>query len=160
VDRILNTCDEDVGDIIQFLRETGCRPKEARHLEARHLAGSCCVLSKAESKGGRAQRVIHLTDRALAICRRLALKRPAGPLFRDGGKPWLAKSLSVRCRALGFTPYQIRHTFATDAIIRGVDLQTIAVLMGHSDLKMLSRVYQHVRRCDSHLKESLERATA
>jgi site-specific recombinase XerD len=31
-------------------------------------------------------------------------------------------------------PYAIRHTFATDVIVRGVDLQTIATLMGHVDL--------------------------
>jgi integrase len=159
--KIIESVEGDLRDILEYLRETGCRPQEARRLEARHVEELRCVLSKGESKGGQVQRVIHLDDRAAAICRRLSLKHPTGPLFRDGrGRPWTAKTLSAGCRALGFTPYQIRHTFATEAIIRGVDLQTIAVLMGHSDLRMLSRVYQHVRRCDSHLRASLERATA
>ena len=58
------------------------------------------------------------------------------------------------------TPYSVRHTFATDAIIKGVDLQTIATLMGHSNLKMLSTVYQHIQKRSDHIKEGLRRATA
>ena len=79
---------------------------------------------------------------------------------KERGEPWTAKALSTRCRALGFTAYSLRHSWATDAILRGIDLQTIAVLMGHSDLKMLSRIYSHLQRCDRHLQDSLVRATA
>jgi site-specific recombinase XerD len=56
--------------------------------------------------------------------------------------------------------YQLRHSFATAAILRGVDLQTIASLMGHSDLKMLNKVYQHIQRCDQHLRDGLKRIVA
>ena len=63
-------------------------------------------------------------------------------------------------QALGFTAYQLRHTWATDAILRGVDLVTIATLMGHSDLKMLSTCYSHVQKRSAHLHEALQRVTA
>ena len=122
------------------------------------------MFDKDESKGG-VGRVVHLSDTAFAICQRLSLKHPNGPLFRNThGRPWSAKRLDDRCRQLklGFpvTPYSIRHTFATDAIIKGVDLQTIATLMGHSNLKMLSTVYQHIQKRSDHIKEGLRRATA
>ena len=58
---------------------------------------------------------------------------------------------------LGFrvTPYMIRHTFATRKILEGVDLVTIATLMGHVDLKMLMKTYQHIRRRGEHLRKAL-----
>jgi integrase len=154
-------------DLLLLLKHTGCRPQEARTVEARHLIDRCLIFPKAESKGKSTQRVIHLDDVAYDICRRLALKHPAGPLFRNAhGNPWTPKLLDARCSALSerlgfsFTPYSLRHTFATDAIVAGVDLQTIATLMGHRDLKMLSRVYQHVQRRSEHLRDSLQRITA
>ena len=96
----------------------------------------------------------------------LRLKHPDGPLFRTRrDTPWTQRALGSRlyrlsCK-LGFhvCPYAVRHTFATDAIIRGVDLQTIATLMGHVDLKMLSRIYQHLRRRSDHLRAGLRKAT-
>ncbi len=41
-----------------------------------------------------------------------------------------------------FDLYDCRHTFATRAIERGVDLITLAAMLGHKDTKMLSR-YVH-----------------
>lgn len=152
--------DDDVRDILTVLRETGCRPQEARRLEARHLQGSLVVLRKKESKGGRTQRVIHLSDDAATLLRRLALRHPTGPLLRNGSEPWTSQCLANRCYRLGFTPYQVRHTWATDAILRGIDLQTISVLMGHSSLAMLTRVYAHVQKCREHMGDAVRRATA
>ena len=40
-------------------------------------------------------------------------------------------------------PYDLRHAFATEAIAAGVDVGTVAQLMGH-DPKMLLEHYQHV----------------
>jgi len=53
------------------------------------------------------------------------------------------------------TPYYVRHTFATEKIIQGVDLVTIATLMAHRSLKMLMTIYQHVRRRGEHLRKAL-----
>jgi integrase len=124
------------------------------------------VLSKAESKGKKSQRVIHLDNTAAEICRRHAAKYPLGPLFRTlHGTPWTTKLLSNRCVRIAkkvgfrFSPYSMRHTFATEAIIKGVDLQTTATLMGHKGLTMLNRVYAHVQQRQDHLRDSLKRIT-
>jgi integrase/recombinase XerC len=159
--------DQPLLDLLTILKETGCRPQEARRVETRHLdrEGRCWVFPKEESKGRKQMRVVHLGDNAFEICLRLALKNPTGPIFRNrNSNPWESHVLNYRCYRLGkrlgfrITPYCIRHTFATDAIIRGVDLQTIADLMGHTDLRMLSGVYQHLRRRGDHMKEGLRRA--
>ncbi len=148
------------------MRQTGCRPKEARTVEARHFDGSCWVFPVKESKGRRDQRVILLNETALAITRRLALKNPEGPIFRNVyGKPWTKNALIQQTKRLtkrlGFhiCPYAIRHTFATDAITRNIDIVTIAELMGHKDLKMLHRIYQHIRKRSDHLRKALDAAT-
>jgi integrase len=117
--------DQPLLDLITVMKETGCRPQEVRRVEARHFdrVGSCWVFPKKESKGGRESRVVHLESNAFAICQRLVLKNPAGPMFRNRrGNPWTKEVLDYRCyrlsKKLGFrvTPYAIRHTFATDAI--------------------------------------------
>ena len=41
-------------------------------------------------------------------------------------------------------PYDLRHYFATEAIAAGVDLGTVANLMGHTGTDMLIMHYQHV----------------
>ena len=154
-------------DLIVAMKETGCRPQEVRRVEARHLdrKDRCWVFPVEESKGKKEKRVVLLTDRVFDTCQRLALKYPTGPIFRSSdGNPWTRHTLGYRLyrlsKRLGFhvCAYAIRHTFATDAIIRGVDLQTIATLMGHVDLKMLSRIYQHIRKRSGHLRAGLRKA--
>lgn len=40
-------------------------------------------------------------------------------------------------------PYDLRHTFATLALMYGGDLKCISELMGHTDTKMILKTYQH-----------------
>lgn len=42
-------------------------------------------------------------------------------------------------------PYDLRHAFATEAIAAGVDVGTVAKLMGHSTPTMILTHYQHVK---------------
>lgn len=41
-------------------------------------------------------------------------------------------------------PYDLRHAFATEAIAAGADIGTVAKLMGHTDMNMILKHYQHV----------------
>jgi integrase len=162
--KVLTCEDTSLLELLVVMYETGCRPQEARRVASHHYdrAAKCWEFPVVESKGKREKRIVLLSDRAFEICQRLALKHPDGPIFRNHrGKPWTATSLDRECAKLsgklGFrvTPYMIRHTFATRKIIEGVDLVTIATLMGHVDLKMLMRIYQHVRRRGEHLRKAL-----
>lgn len=162
--KVLTCDDESLLDVLLVMYETGCRPQEVREVESKHFdrAAKCWEFPVIESKGKREKRIVLLSDRAFEICRRLALKHPDGPIFRNPrDKPWTTEKLDRHCAMmsgkLGFrvTPYMIRHTFATRKIIEGVDLVTIATLMGHVDLKMLMKIYQHVRRRGEHLRKAL-----
>ena len=41
-------------------------------------------------------------------------------------------------------PYDLRHAFATELIAQGVDIGTVAKLMGHSSPNMIYQHYQYV----------------
>jgi site-specific recombinase XerD len=169
---IAKTTNKRLLDLVVLMRETGCRPQEVRHIEARHFdrRNKCLVIPRDEAKGGpkgaKEDRVILLNDRAFEIVQRLALKQPAGKLLLNTrSQPWTANALNQQCiklsKKLSFHiwAYAIRHTFCTDAIIRGVDIVTIAELLGHADLSMLKRIYQHVRKRSDHMREALRKAT-
>ena len=42
------------------------------------------------------------------------------------------------------TPYNLRHTYATDLAENGVDIKTAQYLLGHSDIRVTANIYTHV----------------
>jgi integrase len=54
--------------------------------------------------------------------------------------------------------YEIRHAFGTYGILNGVDIATLAELMGHSDTTMVSRVYGHRANQTQHLAAAVVKA--
>ncbi len=65
----------------------------------------------------------------------------------------LASSLAPK-----WSLYGLRHSWATSALQKGVDPLTVAILMGHSDPSMLSKVYQHLSLNPAHMLEQAKRA--
>lgn len=85
------------------------------------------------------------------------------PLFRNSlGKPWTENAIRCRVKNLrewlklpaGVVAYSYRHTWTTEAIVSGVDLATVAEMLGHTDLKMLSKHYAHLDKKTDHLKDA------
>lgn len=153
-------------DLLDFLVATGCRPKEARTIEKRHLHEDLAIFPADESKGETEARVIFLSPRAKGIVDRLLLLHPTGPLFRNTrGNPWTKDSIKCRLnrmsKKLGFRviAYGARHTFATNALTeRGVDPISLAHLMGHKDTAMVARVYSHLAKNVDYLRKQAKNA--
>jgi integrase len=152
---------------------------EARHLDRRNR---CLVFERTvrledgsereESKGGIERRVVPLTDTAFAICCRYAEQHPTGPFMRNSaGQQWdrgqikhwfkrldgtsgRASKQKARLPRLGFRfqAYAIRHTWATEALERGVDPITVATIMGHKDVTQLMKTYQHLNKKTDHIR--------
>jgi integrase len=83
--------DADFRELLTVCWETGCRPQEAVSVEAAHVDGNegCWVFPVEASKGKTHQRIVYLTEAALAITRRRMAASPVGPLFRNtNGRPW------------------------------------------------------------------------
>ncbi|WP_425400378.1 tyrosine-type recombinase/integrase [Aeoliella sp.] len=155
-------------DLLDFLYLTGCRPLEARTIEARHLHDDLVIFPTNEAKGEREARVIYLVPPAKSILDRLAKQQPDGVLFRNSrGRPWTKDAIKCRLTRIsskvGFRviAYGARHSWATHALSEGgVDPISVAHLMGHRDTTMVSRVYSHLSRNTHFLREQARRAVS
>jgi integrase/recombinase XerD len=106
----------------------------------------------------------------LDLTRRLMKQHPEGPLFRgperSGGKPYTRNALRCRFRRLrkklphlkGVTAYTYRHSYITDALVRGVPVATVAELVGHADLRMIQDHYGHLSEKKAHLQDAARKA--
>jgi integrase len=162
---IIAKASEELADILNFIRHTGCRPFEARWAEARHFDGKCIVFERKNSKGKKTRRVLILDNVALAIVKRRIEKQGYGPVFRKrDGSAWSSQNLSQYCARLAakvkipFSAYVLRHTAASNLLVAtGNDVAT-ATILGHSDVKMLKKVYGHLDKHPEHLKRLLDEA--
>jgi integrase len=71
----------------------------------------------------------------------------------------LKRSFATACKKSGirdFHFHDLRHTFASQLVMNGVDLKTVQELLGHKDIKMTLR-YSHLSQ--AHKKEAVNKIT-
>ena len=144
-------------DIIRLLFYTGCRCGEIRALKWNEAGAS--TLELADSKTG--ARKVYLNSEARAIIKRQP--RTGSPhVFPSPLNPsqpfprFLSLWYRVRKRA-GIEDvwlHDLRHNFASWAVMRGVPLPTVARLLGHRQVSMTLR-YAHVH--DKEVEAAAER---
>lgn len=154
--------DQSFGDLLDFMWDTGCRPIEARTMEALHvdLRNDMVIFPPSEAKGEQHERVIFLTDTSKDICERRAKQWSTGPIMRNTqGRPWTKDAIGCRFQRLrqkldrAACAYGIRHSFATEGLKSGMDSLTLAQLMGHQDTSMIAKTYSHLARNPGYLRE-------
>jgi integrase len=158
--------------LLVFLRFTGARPGEAARLRWEHIDLEAQVIRIPRHKTSRTQQVkkprvipLHpVVVKLLAYVRRL--NQPGDVVFLNHRKtPWNRSSLSLRirrARAAGGIPddaklYGLRHRFGTAAVVNGVDIKTLAELMGHETTRMTEH-YLHLAGQKEHLADAMRRA--
>jgi integrase len=99
-----------------------------------------------ETKNGE-PRTVYLNVPALAVFEALAPDRDSRALVFPGIRPeWLSVAFRRLCLSLriqDFRFHDLRHTAASWMRMRGADIHTVALLLGHKDLRMAAR-YQHL----------------
>lgn len=159
--------------VLIALHWSGMRPGELRSLRWEHLDldKGCAVLTKhktARTRRDRAPRVIILhpvVAKLMLWIRKRQLPGEAVVFLNFQGKPWSKTALDLRLyrmrHKLGIPEdcklYGMRHAFATSAVIGGVDLSTLAQLLGHTSTAM-SSYYVHLAGQTAHLQAALRKA--
>jgi integrase len=77
-----------------------------------------------------------------------------GKAFNNVKRSWASLLKDAEIKA--FRWHDMRHHFASSLAMKGIDLNTIRELLGHSDLKMTLR-YSHL--CKTHTLSAVERLT-
>lgn len=155
-------------DILTFIWLTGCRPQEARTIEAKWIKHDerIIVFPVKKSKGKKRARVIHLTDEAYAILAKWALKSPEGPVFRNRLKsPWTANAFACRFYrleekiGLHLNMYALRHSYAHSGLTKGgIAPEVMAALLGHTDTRMIYSTYGHLLKATDFMRAAAEKA--
>jgi integrase len=158
-------------DAATLMLETGMRPEEVYRIRVENinLDGGCLFNPYGKTKA--AKRKVPLNKTALEIVTRRMNEVTGSYLFPspdDAEKPVL-KLNNAHYGALkrtGMKPfrlYDLRHTWATRAAMSGIDLVTLAAMLGHSRIQMVLRyahpTEQHIAEAARRLEEfNLERS--
>jgi len=143
--------------ILFFLWFTGCRPKEASCLRWEEIDLNAGIITLQKHKTVRMQkkpkaRVITLLPVVVRLLRAIRKQHSGDSVFLNHrGNPWNRYSLGLRIRRArakaGVSDevklYGARHAFGTRGIVNGVDIKTLATLMGHETTEMTEH-YLHL----------------
>jgi integrase len=149
----------DFQDLVLAALHIGSRLGELARLQVRDFVSSSNTIYIEKSKSGK-PRHIFLDDEGIRFCKRLTADRKPDEilLLRSNGKSWtkdaVKKPMRRACKkvgrkGLGF--HQLRHSFATRLLTRGVPMKIVADQMGHSSARMLEKHYAHIQ--DSHVQQ-------
>jgi len=172
---LLNSCDKHLKPIVTLALNTGCRRGEILGLTWDRVDLKHGFILLDDTKSGKRREIpINANVRAAlqGIVRRLdshfVFVNPETvkerPPVKEGGKKRPAsgryydvkKSFATACRKAklqDFHFHDLRHTFASQLIMNGVDITTVSKLLGHASLTMTLR-YAHL--APDHLQTAVD----
>lgn len=136
--------------ITLLILDTGIRTSELRRLTdaAVDIPNKQIIIDKTICKTSKT-RIIYLSDTTAKQLSKYMKVKPDGfseLVFptREGNEltsEGLAREFARQCKKIGikFTPYQLRHSFASYFVASGGNVFTLQDLMGHSDIRMTKR---------------------
>ena len=151
---------------VAFSLETGLRLSEQFHARWDCVNMEHGILTIPLSKSGKTRHVI-LSEAAQSILRSLSTWTYSPYLFPSplsAGQPLQGRNFAVKvyepalrhAGIQGVTWHTLRHTFASRAVMAGVDIRTVQELMGHSTITMTMR-YTHLS--PTHLRAAVNKAS-
>ena len=133
--------------LIEFLLTTGCRVSEVIGIELKNinfLNGECIVHGK-----GNKERKVYISDKANYYLQEYIMNRkyPSDILFTNRfGNRWskqsiekIVKSIAKKAGVDNAHPHRFRRTFATNALNKGMAVQSLQKILGHQSLDTTMR---------------------
>lgn len=140
--------------LVDFLYCTGCRVSEVSRLDISDIdfeRMECVVLGK-----GNKERKVYLTEIAAMHLQEYLASRKDGSeaLFVGKGKRLKKSGIEAIIKKLGKAagvgnahPHRYRRTLATNLLDRGMNIQDVAAILGHADLKT-TQVYCYISQAN------------
>jgi integrase len=158
----------DLYDAGRLILNQGMRPDEATSLRKADVDLERGTLTIQAGKSAAARRTLDLTtETRLILARRLAGKSPwVFPLKRNPGKhvtrlnsahDRLCQEAKKSGVSISWVLYDFRHTFATRVAQAGIDLATLAAILGHNSIRI---VQKYVHPTAEHKREAMFRYEA
>jgi integrase len=149
VERLLNACALDFRVLVRGALETGMRYGELTRLKVADYNIDAGVIRVAFSKDGNERHVI-LSDDGQKFFAELVAGRAGGDLMF--GRKWntsqQVRRMRLVCKRAGIEPHvgfhQLRHTWASHAVMAGMPLAVVAKNLGHVDTRMVEMHYGHL----------------
>jgi integrase len=152
-------------DVATLILETGMRPEEVYTLRTENVDFVKGNVQVPRGKTAAARRLLRLTSTARDVLRGRCGASDSPYFFHcegDTARP-IPKVNNAHDRAVKlskvdpFRLYDLRHTWATRAAMSGIDLVTLAAMLGHSRIQMVLR-YAHPTQ--EHQTKAMERLEA
>ena len=147
-DRLLNACEGEFRTLVHAALLTGARYEELARLRVADFTAAD-TLHIRKSKTNR-DRHVFLTPEGVAFFKQLTAGRNGTDflLGREWKKANQSDPMKAACKrakiqpAVGF--HQLRHTYASLAIMNGAELFVVAKALGHVDTRMVEKHYGHL----------------
>lgn len=147
--RLINAAQGDFRTLVHAALQTGARYQELARLRVADFNGSAGTLHIRKSKTNKDRHVI-LTPEGREFFRQLVVGR-AGPelmLGREWKKANQSEPMKAACKRAKIDPpigfHGLRHTWASLAVMNGMELMVVARNLGHSDTRMVQKHYGHL----------------
>jgi integrase len=156
----LSTASQPLKDIARIILDTGMRPEEVFRIEVANLDFSKRTIFNPFGKTPAARRKLTMTDEVQTILKARASAAKNQYVFASVDNPerpigTVRKAHNAAMRRAKLKPvfrlYDLRHTYASRAVMAGVDLPTLAALLGHTNIQMTMR---YVHPAEEHKREA------
>lgn len=149
--RLVNAAQGDFRQLVRAGLETGCRFGELTRLLVEDFNPDSGTLHVRLAKSGKGRHVV-LTDDGVKFFRQLTVGRAGSEIMlRRGDREFKRSEQTIpmieACKRAGLTPlgfHQLRHTWASHAVMSGTPLLVVARNLGHADTRMVERHYGHL----------------
>jgi integrase len=149
--RLINAAAPDFRNVVHAALLTGARYGELRALRVRDFHRGKVAIH--QSKSGKPRDIV-LTDEGIKFFTQLTAGRAADApmLIRADGEQWIkndpGRRMRKACAAANIAPavgiHQLRHTWASHAVMNGMPLLVVARNLGHANTTMVEKHYGHL----------------
>jgi integrase len=153
IKKLIEACRPDLAMFVSGALLTGCRVSELRSMQVQDFTKKTGRIAVTDAKS-KEQRAVSLSNEGIEFFKKLSARRKSTEymFLRANGTRWKRgghwKYFVQACGEAGIIPpirfHELRHTYASQAVMAGVALKVVSTQLGHVDTRMVDRYYGRV----------------